>query len=383
MLQTYRNLEIIIVDGGSTDKSMEICESFKNNNKDFVVNLVRQKQKGLADARNHAITEASGDFITFVDADDVIDPEYVELMYNEIKNNSVDLICCGVNITDYTGNTLYKCELNPFFINRVLKTTDAINAILIHSTPTSAWAKLARKSFYDNIQYPVNRYYEDIMVNLEMIKKADGVFVIGKYLYNYRKNPIGLVNSVLTDPEILRDKYSTFNKFMCGAEEYDINREYMDRYRSFILDYYVTDFYEYQTMAYRYEVICGKINYNRKLALYGAGQIGTEYVKLNKNHFSNYIFIDQNPEKRSLLSYPVITPEEYSRNYINDYKLIMTCRFVFSATKKLLKCGAINSTEQLMLYNGGNQIEKELAKALLICLDIYDKISNDEIKSRF
>ena len=91
--QTYRNLEIILVDDGSKDKSGKICDEYKN--KDERIKVVHKENGGLSDARNAGMKIATGKYIQFIDSDDFIDKDMIETLYNLIIENEADISMCS------------------------------------------------------------------------------------------------------------------------------------------------------------------------------------------------------------------------------------------------------------------------------------------------
>ena len=92
ILQTYKNLEVILVNDGSTDNSLNICKEFEKE--DSRIRIISQENKGLSVARNVGIENAKGEYIAFVDSDDFISCKFIENLYNESIRNNSDIVCC-------------------------------------------------------------------------------------------------------------------------------------------------------------------------------------------------------------------------------------------------------------------------------------------------
>ena len=107
--QTYKNLEIIFVDDGSTDKSGELCETYKNE--DNRVKVIHKKNEGLGLARNTGIQNASGQYIMFIDSDDFVDVEMVEKLFNNLKSTNSDTSFCGYFVYYNDDNLISKPAL--------------------------------------------------------------------------------------------------------------------------------------------------------------------------------------------------------------------------------------------------------------------------------
>lgn len=185
--QTYKNIEAILINDGSTDSSKEICDSFVKNNNIF--HLYNLKNNGPSAARNFGLKKATGDYIVFVDSDDFIDGNFVEKLTMSL-NQSVDLAICGyrreyiskreINIEDvhitstglYTPNTF----LNLFWkFNK-----DGIT--------NSLWNKIYKRALINENNIAFNekiRIGEDLLFNLDYFQVADRILLIDDILYNY------------------------------------------------------------------------------------------------------------------------------------------------------------------------------------------------------
>ena len=106
--QTYENLEIILVNDGSSDKSLEIIEKYKNLDKRIIV--INKENGGVSSARNRGIEEATGKYIIFIDADDYIDKSMFEVLAEDLFKNNVDISMCGYRNVDINGNILYESK---------------------------------------------------------------------------------------------------------------------------------------------------------------------------------------------------------------------------------------------------------------------------------
>lgn len=155
--QSYEMLEIILVDDGSTDQSLEICEDMSE--KDSRIKIIHQNNGGVSRARNTGLKKATGQYIMMVDSDDYLYERAVELMLREIKKNKADLAICGFE----RGMD----EAFPFSIDLSLKSSvidnrEALNRIYKNDycalQYVAPWAKLYARRLFDNIIYPEGRY---------------------------------------------------------------------------------------------------------------------------------------------------------------------------------------------------------------------------------
>ena len=186
--QTYKNIEIILVDDGSTDSCGEICDSYADLDKRIIV--IHKENGGLSDARNAGIDILKGKYVTFIDSDDWVEPNYVEQLYRLLVENDADLSVCDFYYVD-SENNLYNTPATDervFVWNR----EEALLMLLSgNKMNTSAWCKLYKSKFFieNKVRFPKGKLYEDIPVAYEILLEADKI-VYGNYaLYNYFIRP--------------------------------------------------------------------------------------------------------------------------------------------------------------------------------------------------
>lgn len=182
--QDYKNLEIIIVNDGSTDNSGEICERYAQ--KDKRIKLIHQDNQGLSGARNTGLTHSTGDLISFIDSDDWIN----QGMYSTIITNltdEIDLVLIPYPTPKNNQSTIYK--LNKKQIQeKFLSTFIGQTKISLNKTMTSVCTLCIRKQLIENL-YFIKITYEDVPYFIESMLRAQNILVICQKFYNYRCNP--------------------------------------------------------------------------------------------------------------------------------------------------------------------------------------------------
>lgn len=185
--QTYKNIEIILVDDGSTDQSPEICAAYAQ--RDERITVLRKKNGGLSDARNAGIEIAKGEYLTFVDSDDYVELDYVEFLYSLVKKYNTKMSICSHKVI-YENGTVLEKETGE---EVVLPSKEVLERILYHEDiDLSAWAKLYHKSLFTDIRFPVGRLYEDAATTYRFVD-ASGQIALGsqsKLFYIMRGNSI-------------------------------------------------------------------------------------------------------------------------------------------------------------------------------------------------
>lgn len=189
--QTYKNIEIILIDGGSTDKTPEICHKYESKYKN--IRLVQKENEGVSSARNRGIKEATGDYILFVDGDDWIESNTIEtLVWLEEENEADIAFIIKEGHTYSTGEVLI----------------DDGKKMLLHILNVSAveiWGKLFKKQLFDDIRFPEGKLHEDLYTMPTIFLKCKKVVAYHKGLYHYRIREDGLMGSELKGD--LRDLY--------------------------------------------------------------------------------------------------------------------------------------------------------------------------------
>lgn len=187
--QTYRNLEIIMVDDGSTDESGKLCDNFCRTDKRCKV--YHTSNSGLSAARNFGIVRAQGKYITFVDSDDKIDRDYVEYLYHLIQCNELSMSICQHRVQFENGNVLEYGKEGE----EILNARDCIERMLYHDIiDTSAWGKMYDRSLFDTVQYPAGKLYEDIGTTYKLFLQCESIAVGYESKYTYMRRRGSIVN---------------------------------------------------------------------------------------------------------------------------------------------------------------------------------------------
>lgn len=198
--QSYKNLEIFLVDDGSTDGCGKVCDRYAAQ--DPRITVIHKKNGGLSDARNAALDAAQGEYYAFVDGDDWVSPYYVENLYRALRKADADIaVSCfeevfeGRDIQSQPAAELENFQsLTPEACLRRMLYQDGVET----STPT----KLYKKELFEGLRYPVGKLYEDIPVAYEVLKRAARVAWIGNVDYYYFQRAASIQNAAF-DPKKL------------------------------------------------------------------------------------------------------------------------------------------------------------------------------------
>lgn len=194
--QSYKNLEIILVNDGSTDSSLKICEEYKKI--DRRINVLDKPNGGLSDARNFGIKHSSGDYIVFVDGDDTVEIDYILKLYLSIKMFDSDLSMCSFNLVDENYHK-YKEEILPL-------STGLVDGIEILQEVLSSygyvyvvsWNKMYKREIFDYLCFEKGKLYEDEYLNHHLFWSFRRVSIVKDCLYNYVQRSGSIIQSDMT-----------------------------------------------------------------------------------------------------------------------------------------------------------------------------------------
>lgn len=253
--QTYQDLEIILVDDGSTDSSGQLCDQLKGKDPRIVV--VHKENGGLSSARNAGIAVARGEYLGFVDSDDFVEPDMYETMLNAATRHGKDIVCCGREIDIYGSWTKQEFCLDE---EKVYDRESAVEAMLyLQEMDVSACDKLYARHIFDKIAYPEGKISEDAAIIFDILNKANGIVHVGKPFYHYifRKNSISksgyserkfdIYSNMVTAIEFIRKNYPHLEKackvYVCTCvsaavellrEDKDAKKRFPEHYTAFM-----------------------------------------------------------------------------------------------------------------------------------------------------
>ena len=178
--QTYQNIEILLIDDGSTDHCSSMCDKYAEEDKR--VHVFHKENGGLSDARNFGIEHARGEFITFIDSDDYVDADYVAYLYKMLKKYDTNMSICQHKVCYDNGS---KKDYGKYG-DVVLGNKECIQRMMYHDViDTSAWAKLYRMDLFQNVRYPKGKLFEDIATTYALMLQCDQIAVGLESKYNY------------------------------------------------------------------------------------------------------------------------------------------------------------------------------------------------------
>lgn len=192
--QTYKNLQIILVDDGSRDNCPKICDEYKQ--KDSRIEVIHKKNGGLSDARNAGIEKANGKFICFIDSDDFINYEYVEKLYNLITKNNADISISNFKrVQDFKKEYLKEEEENKteqIYTGKQMIENIYNKKLYVQSTVT--WNKMYKTELFKTTNFPYGKLHEDEYTTYKLYYNCKKVVMSSEILYYYRYVPNSIMN---------------------------------------------------------------------------------------------------------------------------------------------------------------------------------------------
>lgn len=182
--QSYCNLEIVLVDDGSTDGSGEIADDYKKKHKDRIIKVIHKTNGGLSSARNEGIKHSKGEWLVFVDSDDYVDRGFVNDLYKLTKKKDVDIATCSFESFSNDDSILKK---SPSWPTNIISGHEAVNDMLKNKRPAYICLNIFRADLFrkNNIEFPDGREYEDVATKIQLLYFAKKVAFTNKKNYEY------------------------------------------------------------------------------------------------------------------------------------------------------------------------------------------------------
>ncbi len=232
--QTYKDLEIILVDDGSTDNSGAICDAYQE--KDARIVVLHKQNEGLSEARNNGMDMATGEYITFVDSDDYIHPKMYEFLARAIEDYGADVSSSSyVSFKDGEQPEESVAAANSYSFKRIENRQQYRDNFLDPNFTHYVWRSLYKKDFLKNLRFEKGKRLEDVMFCAKMSRVISKRVVITDKLYYYRirKNSIMHVNPNIFLEHIEAMKYN-INHFK-SCEDRTFVQRYVEHVMSLIL----------------------------------------------------------------------------------------------------------------------------------------------------
>ena len=187
--QTYRDVEILIVDDGSTDGSGTVCDVYAE--KDNRITVFHTENYGLSAARNHALDRAHGDYIAFLDSDDWLEESAIEQLLTVAETTGADIVACRF-FQEFVDKTVEPGGINTEF---VVEGSEVLSTMVIdHKLTEDVWNKFYKAELFNSIRYPEGMIFEDKATTYKLLQKAQLLAYTPTPLIHYRNREGSLSN---------------------------------------------------------------------------------------------------------------------------------------------------------------------------------------------
>ena len=193
--QTFTDFELILVDDGSPDRCPEICDEVAR--RDARVRVIHQANAGISAARNAGIEAAHGAWLSFVDSDDFLAPDFLATLHDAAVRAGADCALCGVQLTDKAGQKIGQ----PLSVADGVRTGRSILETLCRAPEAPylvVWNKLYRRDVFQTLRYPVGRRNEDTYLAVELFDTVQTVICVSKPMYFYRQRADSFMHTAVT-----------------------------------------------------------------------------------------------------------------------------------------------------------------------------------------
>lgn len=195
--QTYKNLEIILIDDGSPDNCGVICDEYAEIDKR--IKVIHKKNGGLSSARNVGLDVFKGEYVSFVDSDDVVSLDMIEYLYDLLSDNNAEISVCLHEIVRDNHRWISFKNVN----NQTVTPKECIKKLLYNDgVDTSAWAKLYKASLFNNVRYPQGKLFEDIATTYKLFFNANRIALGNEAKYSYILRNSSIVGSSFNEKKL-------------------------------------------------------------------------------------------------------------------------------------------------------------------------------------
>lgn len=285
--QTYQELEIILIDDGSTDGSGRICDKFAERDTRIIV--IHQKNKGLVVTRKVGINQAKGEYVGFVDGDDFIDPRMFERLVEVAENTGVDIVHSGFFFENYMGKMEEVIPLDMELTKGGYSTSKIARDFYFESKPDriltpSIWSKLYRKEIISccyNQMTDEQSYGEDALFLFICLCEKVSIKCVPEAYYHYLYRNDSMSNDI--DAHSFKKRIGFVDVIISQAEKYGIYNELESVIKKFLFNSFRL---VYETMwggdffSERYQLRDIDKYFDKRVILYGAGNVGSSYYSI-------------------------------------------------------------------------------------------------------
>jgi glycosyltransferase involved in cell wall biosynthesis len=328
--QSYKSLEIILVDDGSTDNALEICEFFRKS--DSRVRVIAKRNGGLVSARKAGLKVATGKYVFYVDGDDWINTDCIAEYYRLAIEHDTDIVV-GDYKREFLGNfSTIRNSITPGFYNRLRIETEILPNMISHGTffnhglKTYSWGKLYKTSAIQDLQNQVPdeiMIAEDAALIYPAIFNSSAIYISDIALCNYRQRPNSILKSTNFDSQEVSRIATAFQYLAISLNSQSSSygfQQQLQAYFAAIVTIRNGGFLGSADLYDRFQIF-GEIPPGSRLALYNSGSFGQHvYKHLQHNEIFTLVgWFDMDYKENNILNMPVSSPldlHEYSFDFL-------------------------------------------------------------------
>ena len=221
--QTYKNIQIVLVDDGSTDGSSELCDRLSKVDKR--IEVIHKKNGGLSDTRNHGIKKIKGKYVYFLDSDDFIEKDAIEIMLFEIIDKNLDIVC--TNRILFWDNKKEKIKYKQEKETLIFSSKEAIIEMNKYTYIDMSASKMFKSDIFNNFEFPIGKLSEDMFIMYRIFDSVDRIGYISKPLLHYyqragsisknSKINYDFIDASYEQMQFISKKYPELEAFMKGT----------------------------------------------------------------------------------------------------------------------------------------------------------------------
>ena len=232
--QTLSHFEVILVNDGSPDSSGDICREYVE--KDSRFHYFEKENGGLSDARNYGIERARGEYLTFIDSDDYIDPLHLEYLYNTLMNNDADISVSNYMNYHTSIATFYLHTFGDYYEKNYSSEELLANLAILERNDLSfstIWGKLYKRSVFSFLRFPKGVIGEDVALIYKIYTQVQKIVYFHKDTYIYRENESGITKSKIYPLVTAQLNHVAERLALLAIMGYDVTKHF-DRYITFL-----------------------------------------------------------------------------------------------------------------------------------------------------
>lgn len=228
--QTYKNIEVILVDDGSPDNCGAICEEYAEM--DERVKVIHKPNGGLSDARNAGMRASHGEYLMFVDSDDLLVTDSVEYLYSILKTNDADISVGGRERFD-DNERIIDADFSGVKELCVMDSAEAMRHMFRHGC--AAWARLYKREVHIEVEFPVGEINEDEAIVLRLLNKCSNVVRTNRIVYRYRCRTESITTSSFSTKKLVWQKHCADNLKFVQENYLELVPDAAARYRGSLM----------------------------------------------------------------------------------------------------------------------------------------------------